>query len=799
MGDFDRKGPAMTTRSGVLACFVLLVAAGSAFAQGLVIPTEPDVPPLALTRHRVRVEIDTQVASTTVEQVFVNNTERQLEAQYVFPVPKGATASRFTMIVNGKEKPGEIVEKGKARQIYNQIVNRAQDPGLLEYVGQDVLRANIFPILPRSTQTITVRFEQILAAQDALLHYVYPVRHGGKRGATVQGEFSVEVALKSPAPILNVYSPSHAVDIARANDREAKVTYVARRATLEKDFHLYWSVSDKEVGLNLVTFRPDPKDPGYFMMLVSPRSRAKVERVVERDIVFVVDTSGSMAGEKIKQARNALKYCIQKLNDGDRFNIVRFSSFVDLWKNELVRADENRKAALAWADTLLAEGGTNIAEALEAGLAFPKDPARPTFVVFMTDGKPTLGPTVDPRQILAKVENARKAGGGDNLRVFTWGVGYDVDTHLLDGMADAAGGVSEYVRPEEDIEVKVSAFYNKASLPVLTNLELKVVGDKVQLANLLPHALPDLYAGGQLVLLGRYTGEGDVALRLTGRVNGQSETFDYEAKFPAAESRHGFIEPLWAKRRIGHLLDTIRRRGETKELVDDVIRLSVEYGIQTPYTSYLILEDGTPVAAAPAREQAGRGRSGGGPADRATGVPPAAAPAPEPALAKKLDEAGRKEPAKPGERRAALDAEEEKQRQEHNDAAKSLAEGFKAKDGKAGVDTAGYLRRLKEADSADDAGRRAAFRKAAGTRFYLYRDMWVDERFQADAAVTTVKFGSDAYFKLIEKRPELVEVLKIGKEVVYVTAPGRALVVAESGDETLTDAQFEELFKAVKK
>lgn len=775
----------MLHRNLLLTAALVLAAAVPAFAQGIVIPDDPNLPPLSLVHHRVKVDIDRQGATTTIEQVFLNNTDRQLEAQYVFPIPRGAAMSRFTMMMNGKEKAGEMVEKDKARQIYNSIVNRSRDPGLLEYLGGDLFRANIFPIAPRGSQTITLRFEQVLTAQDSLVNYVYPVR-AAKHGAVVQGEFSFEATIRSAIPILNVYSPSHPINVARASDREARVTYSDRRATLDKDFQLFYGVSEKEIGLNLVTYRPNPQEPGYFMLLLAPQTTIKAERIVERDLVFVVDTSGSMAGEKIKQARNALKYLVGKLNDGDRFNIVSFSSFAEAWQKGLVSAKDRKEDGLRFADTLIAQGGTDIAGAFDTAVScLGNDAARPSYIVFMTDGKPTMGETTDARKILAKVQAAKGRANGESIRLFTWGVGYDVDTHLLDDMANTGGGVSEYVRPEEDIAVKVAAFANKASMPVLTGLDFKLIGNKVQLANMLPRALPDLYAGGQLVLLGRYTGDGDVAMELTGRVNGKVEKFTYENKFAATEAKGQFIELLWAQRRIGHLLDQIRLHGETKELVDDVIRLSKEYGIQTPYTSNLILEDGFQLGAAPRSSDMPRRKSvAGGGGDKlkpeteraldlvarqtSTPLPPAATPAPE----------------KPAELAARV---EEKQ------SAENFAKRFADKDGRAGVDVSRRLRELKEAEQSGNAGQ--LFRKTAGTRFFTYDGVWVDERFDGKSDMTTVKFGSDAYFKLAEKSPVLAQALKLGTSVVYVTAPGKVLVVCDAGEEKLTDAQVDALLK----
>jgi len=777
-----------------------LLWAVPAFGQGLLIPTEPTLPPLAIRSHKVTVDIDKQTSVTKVEQVFENNTQRPLEARFLFPIPRGAVMTKFTMLVDGKEKAGELVERKQAREIYNSIVMRAQDPGLLEWLGHDLFRANIFPIAAGGTQTVTVSFSQVLPQEGELVGYSYPLRTSDKRGPVVRNDFSLNVNIKSEAPIRNVYSPTHSILVSRPDEKSAQVGFEQQQAALDKDFQLFYSVSDKDVGLNLVAHRPDKDKPGYFLMLISPRSKALAEKLIKRDIVFVLDNSGSMAGEKIAQAREALKYCIKNLNVGDRFNIVKFSTDVEPWKNQLVDAAEFRDDAMKFADLIEAEGGTNIDGALRTALSFKKDPSRPYIVVFMTDGKPTLGETTDPKQILKNVDTDLAKDMGRQVRIFTWGVGYDVDTHLLDRIAESASGVSEYVKPKEDIAVKVASFYNKASRPVLTDVKFEVVSKDIQIVDIYPKKMPDLYAGTQLVVFGRYTGKGSTALKLTGSVNNTGEKFVYECDFSELQSKNGFIEPLWAKRRIGHLLDTIRLHGETKEVVDDVIRLSKEYGIQTPYTSYLVLEDGMTVPANPGnggpvainRPRPGiwRGERQGG----AAGAP-AADEAKLGALEKRLDglsdDKQKTAAAKPEDPNAA------KARDLHNAEADALAKGFGEKAGKEAVDVAGYLKRLKEADTVSTTG--AAFKKAGGTRFYQYRGLWVDERFEAVFAVTQVKFGSDAYFAIIDKKPELTEVFKIGASLVYVTATGKALVIASTGLETLGEPQIAELFVAAAK
>jgi Ca-activated chloride channel family protein len=814
-------GVAMRTHilTAVLAAAAL---AGPALGQGLLIPTETSLPPLAIRSHKVDVAIDNQGAVTTVEQVFENNTERQLEARFVFPVPRGATLTKFTMLVNGVEKAGEIVEKGQARAIYNSIVQRSMDPGLLEYIGQDLLRANIFPIEPHSTQKITVKFGQVLGKESGLVHFTYPLKTSDKRGAAVRDAFSLNVTLKSAAPIKNVYSPSHSIVVSRTGEHEASVAFEQTGATLDKDFHLYYGVSGKDVGLNLLTYRPDKDKPGYFLMLLSPKSKRQAERLVQRDIVFVMDNSGSMAGEKMRQARDALKYCVGNLNDGDRFEIVKFGTDVEPWKNKLVGAADNRAAALKFIDAIEAEGGTNIDGAMKQALGYPRDPARPYVVVFFTDGKPTLGDTTDPKAIAKNVQTSLGAKA-DNVRIFTWGVGFDVDTHLLEQIAGLGHGVAEYVTPQEDIASKVAAFYEKAAHPVLTDLKLEVVGDKVALTDLYPKKLPDLYAGGQVVVFGRYTGDGQAALRLSGAVNGQAETFTFEGGFAAAEKDHGFIEPLWAKRRIGHLLDTIRLHGESKELVDDVIRLSKEYGIQTPYTSYLILEDGMQIPTAPgagpgvaaagarpgwagrgnfedrARRELQSGKGGAAlPAEKADEQAAQKAEALEKRLAEVAKDFGGDKDRLAANTDPATKAATEAERNKANQLAQDLAKnGLKQADGRQGVNVAQYVNRLRQSNNvADEAGGQVLFKKAAGRKFFAYRGLWVDEAFEAEFALTQVKFGSEAYFKLLDKHPALTDVFRIGTALIVKTAAGKALMVSDAGEETLTDSQIADLFTA---
>jgi len=308
-----------------------------------------------------------------------------------------------------------------------------------------------------------------------------------------------------------------------------------------------------------------------------------------KDVAFVLDTSGSMAGKKLEQAKKALQFCVENLNDGDRFEIIRFSTEVEPLFEKLVKATEQTRAkANNFIKDLKPIGGTAIDDALRKALALrPGGEDRPFVVIFLTDGRPTIG-TTDEDQIVANVKKENDA----RTRVFCFGIGTDVNTHLLDRITEDTRGVSQYVLPDEDLEVKVSNFFSKIKEPVLANPTLKFTGD-IRATKLYPSPLPDLFKGEQLVLVGRYTGKGDAAVIVEGSVNGAARKFTYEVRFPDEASANEFIPRLWATRRVGYLLDEIRLHGENAEVRDEVTELARKYSIVTPYTAYLILEDET--------------------------------------------------------------------------------------------------------------------------------------------------------------------------------------------------------------
>jgi Ca-activated chloride channel family protein len=692
---------------------VLLSIAQPALADGIIIPDPPPWPePLPLREtwltiryHRVSVVIEEQVAITRVEQEFLNEHDWEAEGTYVFPLPEGAAVSEFVMWVDGTPVEGKILEADEARRIYEDIVRRRRDPALLEYVGRAAVQARIFPIPPGGSRKVELEYSQILPVDNGLVRYVYPL-NTEKFSARPLEDVSVRVEVRSRDAMHAIYSPTHQdrVFIERDGDYRAVVGYEESDVLPDQDFELVYTVSQEDVGLNLLSYRDGPDD-GFFLLLAAPTVEVERGRVIPRDVLLVLDTSGSMDGEKIEQAREALTYVLEHLNPEDRFNVVAFSTGLQRYARELRPASEAREAA-DWVGRLEAIGGTDINRALLEALA--QVGGRPTVLIFLTDGLPTEGVT-EIEQILANVE----ASAPDNVRLFPFGVGDDVNTILLDTLAQQRRGATGYVRPHERIDEEVSGFYAKISTPVLADIELDF-GD-VLVEDTYPYPLPDLFAGTQLILVGRYRDSGATRIVLTGEVGDERQEFFYEGTF-RAEGGDEFIPRLWATRKIGYLLTQIRLHGERREWVDAIVELSVRYGIITPYTSFLIEEDDILTVE-------GRGDA----AEKFMATPaPAAVGAP-----------------------AVEAADEEAEMRE----AEAAGGGMMPEEAQEIV-------------------------RLVGSKTFKRQDgVWTDTAFDPSRMSTTpVGFGSDEYFDLLAGRPEWGPYLALGERVIFV-AEGTAYEV----------------------
>lgn len=707
-----------------LTLLIMLLLNGLIFADGMIIiddfrriPPHPRPPrplpieyTLPVKYHKVDIKIENQVATTSIDQVFKNEYNVVLEGTYIFPLPEDASVSDFAMYVDGKRISGEILDKDKARGVYEDIVRKMKDPALLEYIGRNMFKARVYPIPANGEKRIEISYQQTLRADAGLIKYVYPL-NTEKFSTKPLEEVSIAAKIISKVPIKSIYSPSHEID-SKINKNEATCGFEDKNVRPDKDFVLYYTISEKEMGLNLITYKK-LKEDGYFMMLLSP---GEIEgKSIAKDIVFILDTSGSMnSDKKIDQAKDALEFCVNSLGVVDRFNVISFATSVNTFKDKLIMADKNNiDEAIEFIDKFRAMGGTDIDSALNSGLGMFEENNRPKMIVFLTDGQPTVGIT-DDGQIVNNIKEANK----NKVRVFNFGVGYDVNTHLLDNISEGNRGVSEYVEPKENIEVKVSSFYSKISDPVLS--DIKIDFGKIKTNEIFPIELPDIFKGSQLLLFGRYEGGGHTAITLTGNVGNKQKRFVYEDNFPEVEKNNEFIPRLWATRKIGYLMNEIRLRGENKELVDEVVALSKEHGIITPYTSFLVVEE-----------------------DKNYQIDDTPTP---------------HFPNSPTQFRGVQKDESE---------TISWNISSKAKSGEQSVRAAKSITKLKE--QAVVANTESETVKQIGDKtFYNRKGIWTDEKYKDGDKTIDIKYLSDEYFKLIKDNPEIGKYLALGEKVIVV-------------------------------
>jgi Ca-activated chloride channel family protein len=731
--------------------FVLAIVAGVLFfgapvsGQGVIIPIICDIRPcrprplprpvplpnvLPVKSIQLDTKISGQVATTRVVQVFRNDTPHTLEGTYFFPIPENASIVEFSIWENGKKLTGEVRTREEARRIYDEIVRRQRDPGLLEYAGKDLFQASIFPIPGNSDKKLELVYSQVLKAESGTVAYKYPLgtgrnlwqAHGAdivRTGHPMQkfGTVSGKVEISSREALRNVYSPSHKIEVSNKGERAATVSF--ETSDNDSDFQLFYGVSNDDFGMTILTHREPGKD-GYFLLMVSPRDDIAERATVNKDIVFVLDTSGSMADEgKMEKARAALLFGIRSLRDGDRFNVINFAGEEHLMERRLIAADVGgRRRGEEFVKALRPTGGTNINDTLVASMKQFEKNDRPKMLVFMTDGLPTIGEkSVD--RINANLQKAKMA----DVRVFPFGFGYDVNTTLLDKLGSENSGMSDYVQPKEDLEIKVSNFFARVSSPVLSDVDLDFGTVDVDL--MYPRKLTDIFKGMQLVVIGRYKNVADlssVTLSLRGKSALESRSFNYsDLAFPARENENDFLPRLWASRRVGWLIEQIRLNGETKELKDDIVDLGTRYGIVTPYTSYLAT-DGSFANVAPTDARQLSLLSAG-------------------ASAKMKRESG-------------ADAVQQSVQQNSMQSNITAAPAARGKD----LDEQILIRNTTQNQF------------VANKNFVNQGDVWVDVEYKPELKQTEVElsFASDEYFAVLERERELAQWFALGESVIVV-------------------------------
>ena len=699
----------------------------------ITVPVRPCDARVVRVRSDVRAELvgngSSRVVRYEIDERFVNRGGRIGEADYLFPLPKGAAFQDLKLSIDGELVGGETMNAADARRIYEEIVRRQRDPALVEWMGYGLLRARIFPINPGEEKRVVVRFQMVAEREGDALRVDY---FRGARTAAITGERMTPDAARTSfvlsyarTPELGVpYSPTHSIEV----DDEGNVRHVDVRGDAGDLTLLIPVRAHNEAAISVLANAPGGEDGFALVSLAPPASLARAEPT-PRDVTLVLDVSGSMNGPKMEQARAAGRQLLQTLRPADRFRLIDFSSDVHTFRDEFVAAaPENIRAAERYLNALEAQGSTNIAGALREALGANRGrdaSERLPVVLFITDGEPTVGER-DPGRIADEANRGR-----GNTRVFTFGVGADVNVTLLEQLALQGRGTAQFVRPDESVERAVGLVASRIADPVLTDIRVRTEGD-VRLSRVLPQQPVDLFAGQDLVLLARYVGHGSARVVFEGKHRGETVRWTSTIDFPERERENPFVARLWATQRIGWLAAEKRKNGGSSEIDDEIRTLGERFSIPTEFTSYLVQEPN--MVADRVRRDMSTGAA----------VPPAAAPMP--ARDRAFESAKAASAQRVATSVAALD---------------SMSAGY--------------------------TGTTGAVKRAGSHTFVLKDGMWTDVKPASSTSVRTVRIKafSKAYFDLIAAVPELRALFAIGDRV---TVQGRAVtvVVSESGAEELT-------------
>lgn len=559
------------------------------------------------------VRILQQVATTTLEIGLANPGDRQQEAEMLVPVPDGAVVRSFTFAGSASEQTAKLLPKNEARTIYRSIVNKLRDPGLLEFAGYNLVRSSVFPVPAQGKQRVRLVYEQVLAADGNRVDYVLPRSESFEATAT---PWKITVQVRSKTPLATVYSPSHQIGVERSAPEQALVK-VEGGAKLEPGpFRLSYLTEGNGLTGSLLAYPDARVGGGYFLLLAGVPPGAQAARAaIKREVTLVLDRSGSMAGEKIEQVRAAALQVVEGLNEGEAFNIIDYSdSIAKFAEHPVIKNNDNISRARVYLKALSSNGGTNIHDALVEALRQPPTPGMLPLIIFLTDGLPTVGQTRE-----TTIRNAVIATNKHQRRIFSFGVGFDVNAPLLTSIANETRAAATFVFPSENVEAKVSQVFRRLSGPVLADPQLATLdrsgGVTTQaVRELMPAQLNDVFEGDQIVLLGQYQNEDPLNFRISGNYLSQPRAFDFKFDLSGATTRNAFVPRLWASRKIAKLIEEITKAGaestanrdprsmpvvpanslttdpKMKELVDEIIRLSTEYGILTEYTSFLATE-----------------------------------------------------------------------------------------------------------------------------------------------------------------------------------------------------------------
>lgn len=539
---------------------------------------------LEIKEHEVKVTINNGVAVTRVTQVFQNTENRQVEALYTFPVPRGASVSNFSMWIDGKEMIGEVLEKNRARQIYESYKQKRRDPGLLEQVDYKRFEMRIFPIAAGAEQKVQIVYYQEVSVDHDEATYVYPLATVTRSGidARITGKFAIDFDVKSSVPITAMESPSHGGQfvMVRHADTYHQASLETDGGSLAQDVVFHYRLARPKTGFDLITSRQKGQD-GYFLLtLTAGKELAALDSGM--DYVFLLDISGSMANDsKLLVSKNSVQAFVDELGVEDRFELMTFNVQPQTLFGELrPAAAESRDAASAFLESRQARGGTILAPAMNTAYRYG-DPDRTLNVVVLSDG---MTEQRERRELMALVASRPR-----NARVFCIGIGNEVNRPLLEQMADDSGGLAAFVSRGDNLTRAAKAFRRKLMRPVATDLRLDIDGAGVYAIE--PALLPNLYHGCPVRIYGRYSGAGDARITLTANIQGAALEKAVSLSFPEIDGDNPEIERMWAWKRIDGLLKKADRAGDRQTVLPEVIRLGEGFSIVTEYTSFLVLEN----------------------------------------------------------------------------------------------------------------------------------------------------------------------------------------------------------------
>ncbi len=560
------------------------VGGSVALADGMLLPLpEAPSPDYVVVRyHHVMVHIEDGHAVTRVEQEFYNPYDFPVQGRYLFPVPPEAILSGFQATVDGQRQQVIRQDAAVTNTALYAIIAQQHDPSLLQYADWETLAFDI-NLPPGASRQMSLEYEEILVPTGGLFRYRY-VLSTERYSSQPLAEVSVTLDLRSSSGLASLYSSSHAVTTEQLGAGRARVSWEAQDVRPTEDFELFFAPTELGFGGGLLTGQRNGHD--HFLFLFAPQAEPLQTKALPKDIVFVIDRSGSMSGEKIEQARNALQFILGQLGENDRFSIVSFDDRISVLSDTLQPvAAHGLEGARRYVDRLSADGSTDLEAALQAGLEIlyrSETRGASRMLVFLTDGLPTAGVTDGAR--IARLVTETNTRLQTRLHVF--GVGYDVNTHLLDRLAADNGGTVTYVQPGESLELALTEFYGKIAHPLLTDVEVQFQG--MQVSDLYPQAVPDLFQGSSLLLAGRYRAISNaISVRVRGWAGDEWREYVYHFGLEDTGDR-AFVPRLWATRRLGVLLDRVRVEGESQPLVNEIRDLGLSYGLVTPYTTFII-------------------------------------------------------------------------------------------------------------------------------------------------------------------------------------------------------------------